>query len=177
MPTFKSLKEVREKLAALTLATAASEARMSVARLMGIERGDPASVAELEQLADVYGVDSDVLLEDTVQVRDGDGIALLTSMTEFQDVSDLCRARIIRAANAARDLVSLRRRLADTENTEALPCLVPPAQLDAPFEQGAWLAAHLRSRLGLGARPIPSMRDFMSQYFPSGGRAVRGSGL
>ncbi len=168
MATYNTLKDVREKLAALSVATAAAEARMTVARLHAIERGDAASVVELEHLAPVYGLQSEDLMDDPIQVRDNDGISVLTSVTEFRDVTELTRARIIKAANAARDLVSLRKLTGDQGQGRAVPSLVPPAQLE-PFQEGAWLAGRLRTLLQLGTQAIPSMRDFMGQFFPDVG--------
>jgi hypothetical protein len=59
-----------------------------------------------------------------IVLNPGDGVNALASLDEFRDIDDLGRARILRASAAARELVTLRRRLG-----EAAPELL---QLPAP---------------------------------------------
>lgn len=119
---------------------------------------------EIERLGAAYGIDADRLWDEPIVLAHGDGIAVLTSLEEYANVSDLVRARMIQAASAAKDLVTLRRLLGEVG--PPLPSLRAIDPQAPPFEQGADLAASLRSALGLGAGPIPSMRDLVATRLP-----------
>lgn len=146
------------------LETVAELTRLGAARLRAIEAGEEPSVHELEVLAEAYGLDSDVLWDEPIVIPAQQVAAALASQAEFRDLGDLTRARLIRAARAARDLVRLREML----KLEPAPLPVLPSRdpRDAPYEQGAKLAHALRTRLNLGAGPIPSVRDVLANLLP-----------
>jgi Zn-dependent peptidase ImmA (M78 family) len=163
--TFKDFRELRERLVNLRAATVAELAGIPRGRLDEIEQGASPSVFEIERLATVYGIDADALWDDPIRLADSDTIEVLTSQEEFRGVTDMTRAKILRAASAARDLVTLRRLLGDT--FEPLPKLPSYPPNLSPYEQGAELAHALRVALGLGVGPIPSVRDLVATKLPS----------
>ncbi|HEU4409318.1 MAG TPA: XRE family transcriptional regulator [Polyangiaceae bacterium] len=160
MVTFSGLRELRERLLGFRPETVAELTGLGRARLEAIERGEAPSVYELERLADAYGVDPDILWDEPIVVPAGHGVQALASLEEFQELGDMTRARVVRAANAARDLVVLRRRLG--VESGSLPALRAPDHRAEPYRQGADLAHQLRQKLGLGAAPIESMRDLVA---------------
>jgi Zn-dependent peptidase ImmA (M78 family) len=155
------LESIRTRLVKLSVATAAQEAGLSVERLRAIEHGSAASVLEIERLGAVYGVDPDALWDDTVTIADDDGVVVLTRLDEFAEVSEHTRVRILRAANAARDLLSVRSLLDDNMTPARLS-----APADVPYAEGAEIAKQLRRQLGLGVGPIHSVRDLVATSFP-----------
>lgn len=161
---FSGLRDLRERLVRLSLETSATQARLEKSHLQALEEGTLVpSVLDIERLAAVYGVDPDCLWDEPILVDPQDAVSLLASLEEYAEVGDLTRARILRVANAARDLVELRRLLG--EQASIPEALVFAPQLQA-FEQGAALAATIRKTLGLGVNPIPSMRDLLRDHFP-----------
>ena len=162
---YEDLGDLRERLVHLRGDTVASQSGLNVARIREIERGDEPSVYELEQFASVYGLDVETLWESPIRLGQGDGVNLLASLDEFRDLDDLGRARILRAASAARDLVTLRQKLG--EHSMELPRLPTPDRKDTPYRQGAALAQALRRDLGLGLAPIASVRDFVEEKLPA----------
>lgn len=164
MPSYAGLRELRERMFRFRPGTVAHLARIEEARLEQIEAGDAPSVFELEALAEVYGLDSDVLWDEPIVVPSEDAAAALASQDEFHDLGDMTRARLVRAARAAKDLVSLRR-LLDLAPAP-LPSLAPVDRREQPYQQGASLAHALRVKLGLGVRPIESMRDVVLKLLP-----------
>jgi Zn-dependent peptidase ImmA (M78 family)/transcriptional regulator with XRE-family HTH domain len=162
--TFQGLRDLRERLLGVRLEAAAA-ASIDVARLTRIEAGEEPSVLELERLADTYGLDADLLFDETIVLRHGDAVAALASQAEFRDLGHVIRLRVVQAANAARDVVQLRKRLG--EPATALPRLTPPNPQSTPYRQGADLAHELRRLLGLGVEPIPSMRDLLAEKLPA----------
>ena len=170
--TCSNLKAVREKLLGYKHEeTVARLARISVERLRAIEQGASPSVYEIEELARVYGIDAEILADEPIKLSKGDGIAVLTSRDEFRDLSDIVRARIVAAANAARDLGTLRRLLGGRDPRNDFraerPSLKPPKAGVKPHAQGTQLAAELRANLGLGTKPISSIRDLVLETFPT----------
>lgn len=163
--SFQDLGELRRSLVRLRIETAAAQSGLTVARLRELEGGDEPTVYELERLASAYGIEADTLFDVPIVLNAGDGVNLLASLDEFRDIDDLGRARILRAAAAARELVTLRRRLRD-ESPELLH-LAAPSPSDAPFRQGAELAMELRREFGLGVDPIESVRDLFEQKLPA----------
>ena len=159
---YSGLGEVRTELAHLSLGTAAREAGLSPERLLAIETGDAPSVLGFERLAGVYGVDADVLWDEPVRIERQDGVVLLTSLDEFKALSDVTRARILRAANAARDLRSLRDLLGEASDRW---CPLRPAVHMLSYQQGAALAQQVRHEFGL-VYPIASVRDLVLMRFP-----------
>jgi hypothetical protein len=119
---FEGLEQVRTGLARLSLGTAARESGLSIDRLRAVEGGVPPPVFEIERLASVYSVEADSLWDEPIRVPSGDEVVLLTSLDEFTELGDLTRAKILRAASAARDFVWLRRLVDETE----LPWFPPP---------------------------------------------------
>lgn len=162
---YKNLWELRERFANLRAGTVADLAGIGRERLNLIEQGAPPSVFELERLALVYGIDADALWDDPIVVDDADAVGVLTSQEEFRGVGDLTRARMLRAASAARDLRTLRGLLGDA--AEPPPRLPSPPPSLTPYQQGAALAEDLRRRLSLGVRAIPSMHDLVASALPS----------
>jgi Zn-dependent peptidase ImmA (M78 family) len=163
--TFNDLRDLRERLANLRAVTVAELTQIPVGRLNDIEMGAPPSVLEIERLGEVYGIDADALWDEPIQLGDADAIGVLTSQDEFRQVSDMTRAKMLRAASAARDLVTLHRLLG--EGPEPLPRLPAFKPTLTPYQQGADLAHALRLSLGLGVAPIPSLRDLVAQKLPS----------
>jgi hypothetical protein len=170
--SYRNLKEVREGLGYRHLDTVARQARISVERLRAIEeQGAAPSVYEVEELSRVYGIDADILADEPITPAAGDGVEVLTLRQEFRDVSDIVRVRIVAAANAARDLGSLRNVMGrdDVRNELAAqrPSLKPPVKSDVPHVQGTKLASEFRAKLKLGNDPIPSVRDLVLDKFPA----------
>lgn len=163
--SYRDLKDLRERLVRLRVGTVASQSGLSSDRIVEIESGAEPSVYELESLATAYGIDADTLWDEPIRLSEGDGVELLTSLDEFRDLADLGRARILRAAAAARDLVTVQRRLGVAP--DALPMLPSPDPTETPYRQGQRLAQALRRSLNLSAAPIASMRDLVAERFPS----------
>jgi Zn-dependent peptidase ImmA (M78 family)/transcriptional regulator with XRE-family HTH domain len=169
--SYRNLKEVRENLGYRHLETVARQARISIERLRAIEEGTAPSVYEVEELGRVYGIDPEILADEPITLSPGDGVEVLTLRQEFRDVTDVVRTRIVAAANAARDLGSLRKLMgggdARNEFSSQRPTLKPPVKSDVPHVQGTKLAAEFRTKLKLGAAPIPSVRDLILDRFPA----------
>lgn len=165
--TFQNLIRLREDLVGLSLAGAAEASGLSKARLREIESGEEASVFELDRIAEAYGVDADALFDRPIRVQASDGISMLASMDEYRELTDWTRARIVRAANAARDLKTLRQCLGRTASP--LPSFGQLDPRDTPFQQGDALATAVRRFLGLGLEPINSMRDVVLRRLPEVG--------
>lgn len=168
----KGLRELR-KLLGYGFDAAARLAHISRERLAELEAGEPIEVVESDLLARIYGVEADRLLETPIILAPGDAIGVLASRKEFQDVSDGARARIVAAANAARDLVRLRRLENSGEDARArfqreapLP-FRPSSPGLPPHRQGAEAAQHVRKFLQYDRDPIRSVRDLMRERFPS----------
>ena len=171
--SFANLKQIREKLLGYQrLEAVARLAHISADRMRAIEdEGSAPSVYEIEELARVYGIDPDILADEPIRLAPGDGVEILTLREEFRDVGDGVRARIVAAANAARDLTWLRRKIGGTDLRakflEERPRLRPAQKGEQPHRQGTRLAADLRSQLTLGTAPVPSVRDLVTVSFPS----------
>jgi hypothetical protein len=169
--SYKNLKEVRESLGYRNLETVGRQARISIDRMHAIEGGAAPSVYEIEELGRVYGIDPDILADEPITLSSGDGVEVLTLRKEFRDVTDIVRARIVAAANAARDLGTLRKLLGrgDVRNEFASqrPRLKPITKTDVAHAQGTTLAAEFRTKMDLGTGPIPSVRDLILNRFPA----------
>jgi Zn-dependent peptidase ImmA (M78 family) len=142
-------------------------------RLELIEHGgEVPSVFEVDALSRIYGIDPDRLAEDPIHLAPGDSVATLASLDEFKDLDDVTRARVVAAANAARDLVQLRMLdsgagdLRDRLKQES-PLLEPRKKSAPSYRQGAECASELRRRLGLDRDPIESLRDLVAERFAS----------
>ncbi len=169
---FENLGEVREQLVRMGREFVARAAGIELARLDELERGDVVpTLDELERLAALYGVEADTLEDEPIQLSFGDGVACLTRTAEYREIGDATRAKIIGAANAARDVVQLEKLLgATTSRWERFKQEVPRLKrsVKAPaFRQGARYASQLRASLGLGNEPIVSMRQMVRERFPS----------
>jgi Zn-dependent peptidase ImmA (M78 family) len=169
---YQNLREVREKLLGYRHdETVARLARISIDRLRAIESGAAPSVYEIEELSRVYGIDADILADEPIVLSKGDGISVLTLREEFRDLSDVVRARIVAAANAARDLGTLRKLLGQPDARNAFrserPALKAPRKDTVAHMHGTKLAAELRTKFDLGVKPIPSMRDLVLTHFRS----------
>lgn len=168
--TIQTLRDVRERLLHFRLETAARHARISPERLTELEDGAEPTVYEAEMLSRVYGIDADLLVEEPIRLSPGDGIEALALLDEFRDTSETIRYRIVQAANAARDLMLLQQRLsapARAAYDTVLPRLPVRQRNLAPYRQGALHAQELRRKLGLATAPIASMRDLLSDQFPT----------
>jgi Zn-dependent peptidase ImmA (M78 family)/transcriptional regulator with XRE-family HTH domain len=170
-PKVENLKDIREKLLGYTREAAARMSHISVERLTRIEdKGDAPTVFEADALSRIYGIDADRLADDPIQLAKGDGVVTLASLDEFRALDDVTRMRSVAAANAARDLASLRHLETNEDGRDRFrretPGLDAPKKL-LPYQQGAKCAAELRNKLKLGNAPISSMRDFVAERFPS----------
>jgi Zn-dependent peptidase ImmA (M78 family) len=169
--TLKTLGDVREKLLGYGREAVARMTHIPVERLKGIETGvDVPSIFEVEALAQVYGIEAEQLAEDPIRLTPGDGVVTLASLNEFRDLDDVTRARVVAAANAARDMVRLRKveGAADVRATfrQEAPTLKFRSQAPS-FRQGAEAASDLRRKMGLKDQPIESLRDLVRERFPS----------
>lgn len=169
-----NLQEVREQLASMSLDFVSRNSGIEALRLAAIERGGAiATMDELERLARLYGVEADLLEYEPIDLAPGDGVACLASAPEFRDIGDAVRAKIITAANAARDLVRLETMLdANGLRWEQFPREIPHWRKPRdkhlpPFKEGARHAQQLRSHLGLDERPITSMLRLIRESFSS----------
>lgn len=171
---FENLREVRDQLVGMDRDFVARASRIGVSRLEAIECGDVApTIDELERLALLYGVDAETLEDEPIQLSYGDGVAFLTRTSEFREIGDAVRAKIIAVANAARDLGELERLLGHTISRwerfkQELPRLKRPRDVKAPaFRQGAHYASQLRASVGIGSEPIASLQKIVREWFPS----------
>jgi Zn-dependent peptidase ImmA (M78 family)/transcriptional regulator with XRE-family HTH domain len=169
---FKDLQEVREQLVCMSLDFVSRRSGIDSQRLAALERGEtPATVEELERLAGLYGVEADLLEYEPIELAPGDGVACLTSAPEFRDIGDAVRAKIIAAASAARDLVRLETMLGSNGlRWDLFPRELPRwkplrDRHSVPFKEGARYAQQLRSHLGLGENPIPSLHRLIRESF------------
>lgn len=170
---FANLGEVREKLVAMSHDFVARSTGIPATRLTAIETDAVPTLNEVDRLAQLYGVDAEILEELPIRLEPGDAIACLARAPEYREIGDVIRSRIIGAANAARDLVMLER-LAGYEQPrwEQLNASAPRFKKNRdrdkpPFRQGARLASQLRKHLGIGDEPIASMRGFVERHFAS----------
>ncbi|WP_428265766.1 ImmA/IrrE family metallo-endopeptidase [Haliangium sp.] len=168
----QNLKDVRERLLGYKLSSVARLTSLSLERLQAIEAGDEPDFYELSLLARVYGIDIEKLVEQPIHLAPGDGIELLTSMDEFKEIDDVTRARVVAAANAARDLVTLFELKHGESPRVRFLQERPRLSLDQreknalPHQQGTALARQLRQQYSLSTNPIASMRDFVRDAFP-----------
>jgi len=134
------------------------------------EQGAAPTIFEVETLSRIYGIDAELLSEEPIHLSPGDGVEVMASLEEFQELDDITRFKIVSAANAARDLVRLREceGLEDprTQFTREAPKLQKPSGVHPPWGEGAKFAAALRKALGLATRVIPSMRDMIAELLP-----------
>ncbi len=162
-----TIRQIRENVIGYKLASAARYAGISVERLNEIENGEEPSFYEMEELARVYGIDSETLDQTQIDLKVGDGVRVLASQEEFKDLDDAIRLRVVEAANAAKDLATLRAIIgAQASGTAAKDGFVSTALHPEPWEQGAEFAVLLRSKLALGTIEITSMRDLVINGFP-----------
>src|SRR5262249_23904329 len=140
-------------------------------RLERIESGaEVATIFEVEALAQVYGIDAEHLAQDPIRLTPGDGVVTLASLNEFRDLDDVTRARVVAAANAARDMVRLRKIAGSDDVRSVFRKEAPTVKFRAhaaSFSQGAEAASDLRRKLALGDKPIDSLRDLVKDRFPS----------
>jgi Zn-dependent peptidase ImmA (M78 family) len=171
MPALNTLKAVRERLLGYRFESVVRLSGISADRLRAIEEqeGSP-TVFEAEALSDLYGIDSDALVESPIRLAPGDAVEALASLDEFVDVPDAIRARIVGVANAARDLVALRKlqgvtgdpRIRFTREVRQVPNL---RRRLPPHREGAHYATEWRKLLRLGSGPITSLRDLVKERF------------
>lgn len=168
--TFANLKELREKLLGYRFESVVRLTGLTVERLRAIEEGDSPTVHEIERLAGAYGIEDEKLGEVPIRLAPGDGVQVLASLPEFRDIDDVTRAKIVRVANAARDLVRLARADGQEDPRGRLRReigVVPSRKKGPPFSEGSALAAWIRTKWSVGARPIPSLRDLIERSLPS----------
>jgi Zn-dependent peptidase ImmA (M78 family) len=167
----ENLKDVRAKLLGYTREAAARMSHVSVERLALIEdHGESPTVFEADALSRIYGIDADRLADEPIQLAKGDGVVTLASLDEFHALDDMTRVRVVAAANAARDLASLRHLETNEDGREKFRRETPGLEAIKrllPYQQGAKCAADLRSKLKLRDAPILSMRDVVAERFPS----------
>jgi len=169
--TFADLKELREKLLGYRFESVVRLTGLAPERLRAIETGADPTVYEVERLAEVYGVDEEKLGEVPIELSPGDGVQVLASLAEFREIDDVTRARIVGAANAAREFVRLLRMESEDDPRnrfrKELGAVPGPNRRFAPFRQGGMLATWVRRRWKLGSRPIRSLRDLVEQSLPA----------
>lgn len=168
---YRNLKELRERLLHYRQESVARLASIELSRLVDIEENrDAPTIYELEALARLYGIEPEILGDVPIKLRSLDSIQAMASLNEFRDVSDNTKARVVAAANAARDLVALKNQAetgADVAPSRTpWPRLPSPPGQGPPWSKGKHYASLVRERLKLGMEPIPSMRDLVSTRFP-----------
>jgi len=167
--TFSGLRELRERHLGFAQDFVARRTGLALDRLAKLEAGEAPTAFEAEQLAVLYGIDAESLVEEPIRLSGADSLTLLAQHDEFREVSSDTRALILRAAQAARDAVLLRRLAGEADGAEAFARRSPPpqhARRAAPFQQGAEAAQWLRRTLPLEPGPIPSLRDLVRESFP-----------
>lgn len=162
-----TIRQIRENLIGYQLASAARYAGISVERLNEIENGAEPSFYEMEELARIYGIDSETLDQAQIDLEAGDSVKVLASQEEFEDLDDAIRLRVVEAANAAKDLATLRAIIgAQVSGSVTQPEFPTAAKPSEPWVQGAEIAKVLRTELALGTSEIASMRDLVIDGFP-----------
>lgn len=162
-----TIRQIRENLIGYQLASAARYAGISVERLSEIENGAESSFYEMEELARIYGIDSETLDQAQIDLEAGDSVRVLASQEEFKDLDDAIRLRVVEAANAAKDLATLRAIIgAQVSGSVTQPEFPTAAKSSEPWVQGAEIAKVLRTELALGTSEIASMRDLVINGFP-----------
>lgn len=169
--TYQTLADLREQAYGFQRHFVSRRSGIEETRLAAIEAGEPASVWELEELASVYGVDEESLAETPIELQSGGELQLLTLRDEFHELSSSTRLRIIAAASAAKDLVSLRRLAGepaplDQHARQSTPLPTSRRWPHLPHQQGKVRAEQFRRRLRLGSRPIHSLRDLVARALP-----------
>lgn len=168
---FRNLREIRQQFLGFQRGFVSRTTGLSEERLAEIEdQNDPPTVYEIERLSRLYGIESEVLAEEPIKLRPEDSVTMLALQDEFRDVSATTKSKIIAAAGAARDLISLRRLSGEPEARQiflnSVRVLKKPDSGTLPFAQGRHYARLVRKRAKLGLRPIESIRDFISDHFP-----------
>lgn len=162
-----TIRQIRENLIGYQLASAARYAGISVERLNEIENGAEPSFYEIEELARIYGIDSETLDQAQIDLKMGDSVRVLTSQEEFRDLDDAIRLRVVQAANAAKDLATLKAITGVRASGFATKSEFPnAARTSEPWAQGKEIAEVLRTELALGIGEIASMRDLVINCFP-----------
>jgi Zn-dependent peptidase ImmA (M78 family) len=170
MNTWNNLGDIRAKLLGYRRETVARMAGIALERLEAIEEhGEIPSVFEVDALSRLYGIAPEILGEEPIRLAPGDSVVTLTSLEEFRGLDDVTRARVVAAANAARDLVELRKLAGSPDAREQLKRESPliESKSGVPYRQGALYASELRRRLNLGDSSIDSLRDLVAERFPS----------
>jgi Zn-dependent peptidase ImmA (M78 family) len=169
--SYANLKDLRERLLGYRRDAVARLGGIPEARLAAIEEGDAPSVHETESLARLYGVAAEILAEEPIVLQAGDGIEALALMDEFRVISDVTKAEVVAAANAARDLVLLRRQAGEEDPRRSfaadMRAIPPPPSGTLPFAAGRHYAERVRRQFRMGAGSIPSLRDWVARAFPS----------
>lgn len=162
-----TLQQIRKNLLGYKLSSAARYAGLAVERLNEIENGAEPSFYEMEALARVYGIDSEILDQEQIDLKAGDSVSVLALQEEFKDLDDAIRLKVVEAANAAKDIVTLRaltgHQIFASDIYARLTTVVRPPE---PWAQGAEIAKLLRNELALGTSEIDSMRELVINGFP-----------
>lgn len=162
-----TIRQIRENVIGYQLASAARYAGISVGRLCEIENGAEPSFYELEELGRIYGIDPETLDQAQIDLKVGDSVRVLASQEEFEDLDDAIRLKVVEAANAAKDLTTLRTiigaQVSDSVTQPEFPTSAIPSE---PWRQGAEIAKVLRKEHALGTSEIASMRDLVINGFP-----------
>lgn len=163
---YENLKELREKLVGYSREGVERLGDLPEGRLREIEEGgQPPSISELESLATLYGVDSETLADEPILIQPGDAIEAMASLDEFREIPDATKARVVSAASAARDVVSLSTLIGLPASSFEWKLPRAPARETRPWAVGRFYAEHVRKRLRLGVKPIGSMRDMVATAF------------
>ncbi len=163
-----TLKELRRDVIGYRLETVFHHTGIPLERLKSIEDGDAPDVSEIEALATVYGIPSDILSEEPIRFSHINGVHLLARRNEFQEWNEHIRYRIVQISNTARDIANLRALVGEPDAAgpidEGLPAIPQLRQQNLPWEQGRDLAHTFRAYFSLGEAPIHSIRDLVQGF-------------
>ncbi|MEO5332298.1 MAG: ImmA/IrrE family metallo-endopeptidase [Magnetococcus sp. YQC-5] len=163
-----NLKELREGVFHFCPETVCQHTGISLHRLESIENGDAPDIAEIESLATIYGIPSDILSELPIQLSPDFNVQILARRNEYQEWNEHIRYRIVQISSAARSLANLRGMVPPQGNLHDIESKLPPLPRllgsDQPWRQGRELANAFRRHFNLGESPIISVRDLVLNF-------------
>jgi Zn-dependent peptidase ImmA (M78 family) len=161
----ETLKDVRERLLGYRLDSIPRLTNIPLSRLQVLEAGQSVpTVFEAEELSRVYGIDADLLADRRIRLNPNDVVEVFASLEEFRVIGDPLKAKIIEAANAAKDLREMER-LSGRQPHKQLARIAYQGT-EAPYQQGRDIALKFRQMLHLRPGPIASMRDLFRDNLP-----------
>lgn len=157
------LHDLRDKVLTLPRHEVAMQARMAEERLQAIEEhGEPMTIAELEGLAMVYGIDAELLAGDQSASLKSMGPTLLARENGYGGFTTQEKLAILQASRAVNDLTDLKR-LVNAATEVENPRLTWHRSSHQPWEQGRDIAVLLRRKLSLGQDPVPSLCNLVAE--------------